>query len=422
MKKNKQILSPLEWYNEKRKVSELVPYEFNPRTITEEKLQKLKLSLEKFNLVEIPVINLDNIIIAGHQRICALFALGRADEEIDVRVPNRALTEDELKEYNLRSNINVGEWDLDMLAEHFSDFDFNDLGLNLDDFELPDSLVDSPEQEQEFEVEIPPEPKTKTGDIYEFISKQKNIVHCLICGDSTKSETYQALLQEDKFNLIITDPPYNVDYQGSTKDKLKIENDSMSDADFKTFLYLFYQESFIHAAEGCPIYVWHADSEGANFRSSLKDAGWKLAQCLIWVKNSLVMGRQDYHWKHEPCLYGWKEGAAHSWYSDRKQTTVLEFDRPNRNAEHPTMKPIELFSYQIKNSSKQRDIVGDSFSGSGTTLIACEQTWRQARVIELDPKYCDVNVTRWIKYMKDNNLEFEIKLNGKKLDYETFLT
>lgn len=419
---SKKLLSPLEWYTEKRKVSELVPYEFNPRSITEEKLQKLKESLEKFNLVEIPAINLDNTIIAGHQRICALFTIGRGDELIDVRVPNRQLTESELKEYNLRSNINVGEWDVEMLTEHFSEFNFDDLGLNLEDFDLPVDVLDSPEQEQEFDVELPPEPKTKTGDIYEFISKQKNITHRLICGDSTKSETYQALLQDSKFNLIVTDPPYNVDYQGSTKDKLKIENDSMSDSDFKTFLYLFYQEAFIHAAEGCPIYVWHADSEGANFRSSLKDAGWKLAQCLIWVKNSLVMGRQDYHWKHEPCLYGWKEGAAHNWYSDRKQTTILEFDRPNRNAEHPTMKPIELFSYQIKNSSKQRDIVGDSFSGSGTTLIACEQTWRQARVIELDPKYCDVNVKRWIKYMQDNNLEFEVKLNGKKFDYETYLS
>ena len=418
----KKLLSPLEWYTEKRKVSELVPYEFNPRSITEEKLQKLKESLEKFNLVEIPAINLDNTIIAGHQRICALFTIGRGDELIDVRVPNRQLTESELKEYNLRSNINVGEWDVEMLTEHFSEFNFDDLGLNLDDFDLPNDVLDSPEQEQEFDVELPPEPKTKSGDIYEFISKQKNITHRLICGDSTKSETYKALLQDSKFNLIATDPPYNVDYQGATKDKLKIENDSMSDSDFKTFLYLFYQEAFIHSAEGCPIYVWHADSEGANFRSSLKDAGWKLAQCLIWVKNSLVMGRQDYHWKHEPCLYGWKEGAAHNWYSDRKQTTVLEFDRPNRNAEHPTMKPIELFSYQIKNSSKQRDIVGDSFSGSGTTLIACEQTWRQARVIELDPKYCDVNVTRWIKYMQDNNLEFEIKLNGKTLDYKSFLS
>ncbi|MDK7376010.1 DNA modification methylase [Weeksella virosa] len=419
---SKKLLSPLEWYTEKRKVSELVPYEFNPRSITEEKLQKLKESLEKFNLVEIPAINLDNTIIAGHQRICALFTIGRGDELIDVRVPNRQLTESELKEYNLRSNINVGEWDIEMLTEHFSEFNFDDLGLNLDDFDLPDDVLDSPEQEQEFDVELPPEPKTKPGDIYEFISKQKNITHRLICGDSTKSETYKALLQDSKFNLIVTDPPYNVDYQGATKDKLKIENDSMSDSDFKTFLYLFYQEAFIHSAEGCPIYVWHADSEGANFRSSLKDAGWKLAQCLIWVKNSLVMGRQDYHWKHEPCLYGWKEGAAHNWYSDRKQTTVLEFDRPNRNAEHPTMKPLELFSYQIKNSSKQRDIVGDSFSGSGTTLIACEQTWRQARVIELDPKYCDVNVTRWIKYMQDNNLDFEIKLNGKTLDYKSFLS
>lgn len=412
-----KLLAPLEWYNDKRKVSDLIPYEYNPRKRTPERIEKLKESLEKFNLVEIPAINLDNTIIAGHQRVYALFEIGRGDDLIDVRIPNRMLTEAEFKEYNVRSNVGIGEWDFDLLIEHFSEFNFDSLGLNLD-FELPDGLAMANEQEQDFEPELPEIPKSIEGDVYELISKQKEIVHRIVCGDSRDADVYKKLLINEKFQQIQTDPPYNVDYQGGTKKKLKIQNDKMKSDDFYTFLYLFYQECFINAQEGCPIYVWHADSEGMNFRKAFSNAGWKLSQCLVWVKNSIVLGRQDYHWKHEPCLYGWKEGAAHPWYSDRKQSTVLEFDKPLRSEEHPTMKPIDLFSYQIKNSTKQRDIVGDPFLGSGTTLIACEQTWRQCRGIELDPKYVDVDVNRWVKYMKDNSLEYEVRLNGKRIEWE----
>lgn len=412
-----KLLAPLEWYTEKRKVSDLIPYEYNPRKRTPERIQKLKESLEKFNLVEIPAINLDNMIIAGHQRVFVLYEIGRGNELIDVRVPNRMLTEEEFKEYNVRSNVGIGEWDMDLLLEHFSEFNFDDLGLNLD-FELPDDLMNGPESEQDFEPEIPEEPKTVHGDVYELISNQKDLIHRVVCGDSRDADTYKKLLRKEKFNQIQTDPPYNVNYEGGTKKRLKIQNDSMKPEEFYSFLYLFYQECFINAVEGCPIYVWHADSEGANFRKALTDAGWKLSQCLIWVKNGIVMSRQDYHWKHEPCLYGWKEGAAHPWYSDRKQSTTLYFDKPLRNEEHPTMKPVPLIAYQIKNSSKQRDIIGDPFLGSGTTLIACEQTWRQCRGIELDPKYVDVEVNRWVKYMRDNSLEYEVKLNGKRIEWE----
>ena len=412
-----KILAPLEWYTVQRKVSELIPCDFNPRTISEEELNRLKISLEKFNLVEIPAVDFDNIIIAGHQRIAAMFILGRGDELIDVRFPNRKLTDEEFKEYMLRSNIHNGEFDWSKIEEYFQEIDLEGIGMELGDFEefLKENSVIPDEEEGDFNPEPPKEPITIEGDIYEFHSKQKDIIHRLICGDSTQSDIYKKLLQGELFDLIVTDPPYNVNYEGGTKDKLKIQNDNMNDKDFFTFLYMFYQECFINSRFGAPVYIFHADSEGANFRNALKQAGYKLSQCLVWVKNSLVLGRQDYHWRHEPILYGWKEGEAHPWYSDRKQDTVIEFDKPQRNGEHPTMKPVDLLVYFIKNSSKQKEIVGDSFSGSGSTIVACEQTWRQGRGIELNPRFVDVIVRRWITYMKENSLEFEIQKNGQIL-------
>lgn len=196
-------------------------------------------------------------------------------------------------------------------------------------------------------------------------------------------------------DLWLTDPPYNVAYQGKTKDALTIQNDEMDDESFRRFLVSAYSAADSVLKEGAAFYIWHADSEGFNFRGACRDVGWKVRECLIWSKNTFVLGRQDYQCQHEPCLYGWKDGAAHNWYSDRSQTTILEFDRPNRNAEHPTMKPVGLFQYLIGNSTKPRDIVLDSFGGSGTTLIACEQSGRSARILELDPCYCDVIIERW---------------------------
>ena len=184
-------------------------------------------------------------------------------------------------------------------------------------------------------------------------------------------------------------------YEDKTKDKLTIENDKMSDSNFREFLKAAFTAADSCMKPGAVFYIWHADSEGYNFRCACKDAGWQVRQCLIWNKNAMVMGRQDYQWKHEPCLYGWKDGASHLWASDRKQTTVIDWDKPNRNAEHPTMKPVGLFDYQIKNNTKGSDIVLDTFGGSGTTIIACEQDGRKARVMELDPHYCDVILTRW---------------------------
>ncbi|MBW2962306.1 DNA modification methylase [Mesonia aestuariivivens] len=419
---SKTITAPLEWRNEKRKVKELVPYEFNPRILTEEKKERLIKSIEKFNLAEVPAINTDNKIIAGHQRIKVLMLLERGDEVIDVRVPNRSLTEEEFKQYNITSNVAAGFWDTDVLEEHFADIDLEELGLIVGDIELPEDLLPeelNTEEESDFEPEPPEEPITVKGDVYELKSLQKGITHRIICGDSKLPENFTEVLQGEGIDLTVTDPPYNVDYQGGqNKKRNKIANDKMEADSFYQFLETYYSLVFEHSKAGAAIYVFHADTEGVNFRKAFTDVGFKLSQCLIWKKNSIVLSRQDYHWLHEPCLYGWKTGAAHNWYSDRKQRTVLEFDRPLKSEDHPTMKPVPLIEYLVKNSSKQKQIVFDGFLGSGSTLIACEKNWRQCRGIELELAYCDVNVKRWVKYMRENHLQFEVVKNGQKLKSE----
>jgi DNA modification methylase len=231
----------------------------------------------------------------------------------------------------------------------------------------------------------------------------------LLCGDSTDSESYKLLMRDELADMVITDPPYNVSYEGCTKEKLTMQNDSMPNKDFYQFLFSFYTSLITSVKKGGAIYVWHASSEIINFAKAMVDAGWLLKQQLIWLKNSIVMGRQDYQWKHEPCLYGWKSGDSHKWYSDRKQSTVIEFNKPSKNIEHPTMKPIGLFSYLIENSSKIGDIVIDPFIGSGTTMVASHQLKRKCYGMELDEKYCEVIVNRMIKL--DNSLI--IKRNGK---------
>lgn len=219
--------------------------------------------------------------------------------------------------------------------------------------------------------------------------------HRLLCGDSTKAEDVERLMAGSKADLWLTDPPYNVDYTGKTKAALKVANDSMEDSQFRNFLFNCFTASFSVMKPGAAFYIWHADSEGYNFRGAVVDCKQKVRQCLVWKKQTMVMGRQDYHWKHEPCLYGWKDGASHQWFSDRKQTTVLEFDRPSRSEDHPTMKPVSLIAYQIGNSLGPQGLVYDSFLGSGTTLIAAEQLGRKCYGMEISPQYCDVIVKRW---------------------------
>lgn len=415
-----EILAPLEWYTVQRKVSELVPYEYNPRKISDLDKERLKKSLEKFNLVEIPVIDIDNTLIGGHQRVIILFELGRGEEIIDVRIPNRKLTEDEFKEYNLRSNILNGEFDYEKISEFFSDINLTEIGFDINSFNdfIQSENAVKIEIEEEVDITPPKNIQSKEGDIFELISTQKGITHKVICGDSTKEKTYKKLLGNEIFQLIITDPPYNVNYEGCTKDKLKIKNDKMSDNAFFEFLYNFYQNTFNFSMIGCPTYIFYADSEAINFRTAMQKAGYKISNVLIWVKNQLVLGRFDYQMKHEPILYGWQTKGKHPWYSDRKQSTILEFDKPKKNADHPTMKPIELIGYLIKNSSQQKDIVGDLFLGSGSTLIVCEMNWRTCRGVEFDPQYIDVIIRRWITYMKTNHLGFKIIYNGEELSQE----
>lgn len=413
------VLEELIWHTETRKIKDLKEHGKNPRKITKDQMEKLKQSLKSFNYVETIVINLDNTILAGHMRIRALKALGRIKEEIEVRVPNRQLTSKEAEEYLIRSNKNSGEWDWERLANEWEIPDLFNWGFTEDELQIKD-----PEKleatDDGYEEEIPEEPKTKPGDIYDLGR------HRLICGSATVYGDIEKVLDSDQIDLVITDPPYNVAYKGGTKDKLTIKNDDLSNEEFENLLRDFYVNAFVFMKEGAGIYVFHADSEGEKFRRYFRESNLKLTQCLIWLKNSLVLGRQDYQWQHEPVLfggkeytdhdpvlYGWKEGEKHRWYNNRKQTTLLKFDRPQRNAEHPTMKPIPLIGYLINNSSKPEDLIFDFFMGSGSTLIAAEQLNRRCFGCELDPKYCDVIVDRYKKYKLQRNEICDIKLNGE---------
>jgi len=411
----KTKMAQLKWQTKKVKVKDLVQLDINPRKISEQKKQKLIESLEKFDLVEIPAINTDMQIIGGNQRVTALMLVGRGDEEIDVRYPNRKLTPKEVKEYAIISNTHAGEFDFDILQLEFADINMGEIGFDipgLDDWKKQmENALALEAKEDDFEV---PEGGSETdivlGDLFEIGP------HRLLCGDSTQTDTFKALFGEQLADLVVTNPPYNVAIQGgnhgdpSRTNGKKIENDSMSDADFYQFLYDFYTALGSYTKAGGAWYVWYASRETINFHKAMIDAGLMPKQDLIWKKSSIVMGRQDYQWIHEPCIYGWKEGAAHGWYSDRKQTTILEFDRPQRNAEHPTMKPIPLFAYQIGNSSKQGDIVADGFGGSGTTMVACHQMNRKAYLVEFDPKYCQVIVDRMLKL----DPSIKITKNGKE--------
>ena len=382
-----------------RKLSEIKPNPNNPRLIKDEKFSKLVESLRSFpEMAEVRpiVVNTDMVILGGNMRYKAMKEAGW--KQVPVEVVD--WPEDKQREFIIKDNVGFGEWDWNDLANNWDSEDLDKWGLNVPD--MGEEL-----EAEEDDYEIPDEVQTDIvlGDLFEIGE------HRLLCGDSTQTDTFKALFGEHLADLVVTDPPYNVAYEGKTKKKLTIENDSMGDGDFYQFLYDFYTALGSYTKAGGSWYVWHADSEGANFRKAMADAGIMVKQCLIWVKQTMVMGRQDYQWKHEPCLYGWKEGAAHGWYSDRKQTTVLNFDRPQRNAEHPTMKPIPLFAYQIGNSSKQGDIVADGFGGSGTTMVACHQMQRKAYIVEFDPKYCQVIIDR----MRKLDPTLIIKKNGNAI-------
>lgn len=375
-------------------IERLIPYAMNARTHSDAQIAQIAGSIKEFGFNNPVLIDEKDGLIAGHGRVMAARKL-KITEIPCIRLGH--LTDIQKQAYILADNriaLNSG-WDIELLKVELEKLKVEDVDLKMlgfDDVELNEILepeiVEGKTDEDEI-PEVPEVPKTKLGDIY-ILGK-----HRLMCGDSTSIDAVEKLMDGYKADLIITDPPYNVAYEGKTKDALTIKNDSMTNNDFYKFLYDVYVALFAVTKDGAGIYVFHADSEGMNFRKAMLDAGWKLAQCCIWVKQSLVMGRQDYHWQHEPVLYGWKPTGTHRWYSDRKQTTIWKFDRPSRNDVHPTMKPVDLIMYPIQNSSGGGDIVLDLFGGSGSTLIACEKTGRVNRSMELDPKYCDVIVKRW---------------------------
>jgi DNA modification methylase len=368
-------------------VKDLIPYTKNPRK-NDKAVDAVAASIREFGFKVPVVIDAKGVIVAGHTRLKAAKKL-----HID-KVPCVVaddLSPEQVKAFRLADN-KVGEaaaWDFDLLGEELEGLADFDLDMSEFGFELPGLDADIYEDDFDVASAIPDEPVTKLGNIWALGR------HRLLCGDCTDITLVEELLGEHRADMYLTDPPYGVDYTGKTKDALKIDNDALRGDGLKDLLLgAFYAADHV-MKPGAAFYIWHADSHGLIFREACVDVGWQVRQCLIWNKNVMVMGRQDYHWKHEPCLYGWKEGAAHLWAADRKQTTILDFDRPSRSAEHPTMKPIMLFDYQIQNNTKGEDIVFDGFSGSGTTLIACEQNGRTAYCMELDPKYCDVIVKRW---------------------------
>lgn len=373
-----------------KKISDLTPYENNPR-LNDGAVDAVAKSIEEFGFKVPIVIDKDGVIVAGHTRLKAAKQL--AIDEVPCIIADD-LSDEELKAFRLADNkvSELAGWDWDKLQDELERLQEMDIDMGEFGFEFNLQKEETEVIEDDFDCELEEETNIKQGDIFQLGR------HRLMCGDSTSLEDVQKLAGGVQVDLLVTDPPYNVNYEGGTKDKLKIENDNLEDTQFREFLKNAFCAADSVMKHGASFYIWHADSEGYNFRGACKDIGWSVRQCLIWNKNSLVMGRQDYQWKHEPCLYGWKEGASHLWMSDRKQTTVINMDRPIRSELHPTMKPVALFDYLIKNNTKSGDIVLDIFGGSGTTIMACEQNGRRGFLMELDPKYCDVIVKRWEKF------------------------
>lgn len=378
-------------------ISRLIPYARNSRTHSDAQISQLAASIKEWGWTVPILIDETGMIIAGHGRLAAAQKLNY--KQVPVVIASN-WSEEKKRAYVIADNklaLNAG-WDTELLALEIQELkatDFNLSILGFTDEELNNLIpvnVTEGLTDEDAVPEPPPEPITKPGDIW-ILGK-----HRLMCGDSTSIDHLEKLCDGRQVDMWLTDPPYNVAYEGKTKDALTIKNDSMDDEKFRQFLRDAYTAADAVMKAGAVFYIWHADSEGYNFRGAAKDAGWKVRQCLIWKKSTIVMGRQDYHWKHEPCLYGWKEGAGHLWAADRKQTTILEFDKPSRSVEHPTMKPVALFEYQMLNNTKGGDIILDSFGGSGTTLVAAEKNGRIAYVMELDPKYCDVIVKRWEEF------------------------
>lgn len=379
-------------------IEKLVPYAKNSRTHSEEQVAQIAASIKEWGFTTAVLVDESGSIIAGHGRVMAARKLGLASLPVMVAA---GWTDAQKRAYVIADNklaLNAG-WDNELLALELGELGDAGFDLELTGFtdeeikalmpvEVTEGLTDpdAAPAVQENSVTVP-------GDVW-IMGK-----HRLMCGDSTSTDHLAQLTQGNLVDMWLTDPPYNVAYEGGTKDKLKIKNDEMGDEQFRQFLRDAYTAADTVMKPGAVFYIWHPQGRDSLwFRLACEDAGWNPRQTLIWKKSSLVLGRMDYHQQHEPCLYGWKDGAGHLWAADRKQTTILEFDKPSRNGEHPTMKPVALFEYQMLNNTKGGDLVLDSFGGSGTTLIAAEKNGRTALLMELDPRYCDVIVKRWQEF------------------------
>ena len=392
-------------------IDKLIPYVNNARTHSKDQILKLRSSIREFGFINPVIIDSKYNVIAGHGRILA------AREEGIKEVPCVLvdyLNEAQKKAYILADNRLAEDagWDEKLLRveiESLEDMSFDLSLLGFDENELSKLFDDGKDiKEDDFNVEdeLTNPVITKNGDIW-ILGRHK-----LICGDSTKEDTLKILMKDTKANLVVTDPPYNVNYEGSAG---KIKNDNMDQSKFYNFLLDAFTNASNFMTDDSSIYVFHADTEGLNFRKAFNDAGFYLSGTCIWKKQSLVLGRSPYQWQHEPVLFGWKKKGKHNWYTGRKESTIWEFDKPKKNGEHPTMKPIALLSYPIKNSSMTNAIVLDMFGGSGSTLIACEQLERTCFLVELDEKFCDVIVKRYIELVGSSK---DVKLIRENKEYE----
>lgn len=406
-------MSDMKWQS--LPVEQLCPATYNPRKklkVGDKEYEKIKNSIKEFGYVEPIIVNFDMTVIGGHQRLTVLKDLGYKEVQcVVVHIED----ENKVKALNIALNKITGEWNEQLLADLIVDLQAANFNTDFTGFEAPEieqlfSKVHNKEiKEDDFDVDeaLKKPTVTKAGDIW-LLGR-----HRIICGDSTLPETYTKLLDGVKANLVVTDPPYNVDVEETAG---KIKNDNMPDDDFYKFLFAAFVNMEQSMERDASIYVFHADTQGLNFRKAFTDAGFYLSGCCIWKKNSLVLGRSPYQWQHEPCLFGWKKGGKHQWYSDRKQTTIWEYDRPKSSKEHPTMKPVALMAYPIQNSCMSNCVVLDPFLGSGSTLVACEQINRICYGIELDEKFADVIVKRYIDTTGGSDNIFLIR-DGQKLAY-----
>ena len=401
-------------------VSVLKPAEYNPRKKLkkgDKEYEKIRNSIEEFGFADPLVVNSDMTIIGGHQRLTVAIDLGYTE------VPCAVVDVDKVREKALNIALNkiTGAWDETLLADLLTDLKEADYDLDWTGFDAAEveqlfsNIYDKKVKEDDFDVdsELKQPVFSKERDLW-VLGK-----HRVICGDSTGEEVYTRLMDGQKANLVLTDPPYGVDVEETAG---KIQNDNLPDDQFHDFLLSAFRYMNANLADDGSIYVWHADTKGLIFRKAYEEAGFYLSGCCIWKKNSLVLGRSPYQWIHEPCLFGWKQKGRHQWYSDRKQTTVWEYDKPRSSKDHPTMKPINLMSYPIKNSTMTNGLVLDPFLGSGSTLIACCETDRVCRGIELDPKFIDVIVKRYIEWAGGKYDDVYVIRDGQKLRFDEVAT